>query len=144
MEERIKFYKRNLQYRIKMNLKVFKIYTYTSILGAIIMFLTLFILTSAFRIYYILSFIIAFIISLTVNFILNRVYTFRKFNPKKLSRQYFEFFLVSISAFLANLISLYILVELFHIFYLLSQLIISLIGLPMLYLVNKKLVFSHK
>jgi len=138
------FYNLSFKHRIKRQLKNFRRYCYISLCSSGVLFILLFIFTSLFNIYYILSFTMAFTMSTTLNFILNKIYIFNFFNPKRLTKQYYQFFIVGFSAFSVNIILLYVLVEFFHFYYLVAQLTIGLVGLPILFIIHRRLVFSHK
>ncbi len=138
------FYNLSFKHRVKRQLKNFRRYCYISLCSSGVLFTLLFIFTSLLNIYYILSFIMAFAISATLNFTLNKIYTFNFFNPKRLAKQYYQFFIVSFSAFSVNIILLYILVEFFHSYYLVAQLTIGLVGSPILFIIHRRFVFSHK
>ncbi len=145
MEElKLETYKISFKDRIKRNLKKFKKYCYISLLSGSLLLVFLFTFTSLLRIYYLLSFIFASIISITLNFLLNRIYNFNNFNPKRLPKLYSEFLVISVASFSLNAILLYILVSIFKIFYLLAQFLIGILGLPILFLVHKKIVFNHR
>lgn len=139
----IRTYKPSMKDNIKWHFKHFRIYCFTSFIDAILMFGLLFILTTIFKIHYILSFTITYIIITTNSFILNKLFVFKFFNPKKLHKQYSQFFIVSVTAFILNFIALYFLVEFLGVWYLLAQLIIATVGLPPLYLSHRIMVFNH-
>lgn len=140
---RISIYKPSIKQSVRWHFKYFKVYCYTSIIGAILMFSLLYIFTDVFKIYYIISFTIVYIIVTTNAFLLDRFFVFRLFNPKRMHKQYYRFFIISIVAYIINLTFLYILVHFFDIWYLLAQLIISVVGLPLLYLSHRNMVFSY-
>ena len=140
---RIEGYKLNIKQLIKWHFKHFKHYIYTSAIGAVLMFSLLFIFVSVFKIHYLFSFTIVYVIVTTNAFLLNKLFVFKFFNPKRIHRQYYEFFLFGIIVYIANLTAIYIFVQFIGIWYLLSQAIISLIGMPLLYLAHRHLVFSH-
>jgi len=143
MKHRVEFYRLSLKDRVKRQIDKFKRYCYTSFISASLMFLLLFIFTSTLHIYYLISFVMAFVVSLTLSFVLNKLYTFNSFNPTKITKQYSYFFIVSIVAFIGNFLALYVLVGIVGLWYLLAQLIIGLVGLPILFLSHKRYVFAH-
>jgi len=148
MEEKKKiptvtFYEPSLRRAMKRQISHFKNYCYVSFANGALMFLLLFVFTSIFQIFYIFSLIIASLITMTSSFILNKIYIFNKFSAKELSKQYYHFFIVGFSAFFVNLISLYLLVRIFGLHYLLAQLLIVVVSLPLLFFSHKKFVFKH-
>jgi len=144
MLDRIETYNPSLKFRFKKNLEHFKRYFYVSLTCAGFLLLLLFILTSIFKFYYLSSFVLSYTLTITLSFILNKKFTFNNFNPKTLKNQYIEFSVVGILSFLINLLLLYILVDIVGIFYLFSQIIIGIFGIPTLFVIHKKLVFGHR
>ncbi len=141
---KIKTYNLCFKKRAKKHFKELKKCVYIALINGSFMFLLLFILTSLINFNYIFSFVISFLSMTVLSFSLNRAYIFNNFNPKKLHRQYYEFFLVSLGAFTVNLILLYIFVDIIGIYYLLSQLFIAMFGFPILFTFYKKKVFNHR
>lgn len=141
--DKVKLYRLRLKGRIKRQIKQFRIYCYTSFISAGLMFFLLFFFTSLLHIYYLLSLIMVYVVTITTSFILNKMYVFKLFNPTKLTKQYHHFFVISIVSFVVNFFALYILVKFIGMWYLLAQLLIGLIGLPILFLSHKKFVFSY-
>ncbi len=139
----IRTYNYNLTERFKRRFKQLRLYCITSVASGALMFLLLFIFTSLIGYHYLISLTISFILTTTASFVFNKIFVFKTFNPKKLTQQYYEFFIVSISVYVVNFIFLFILVDLFNMWYLLAQFLISIVGLPILYMVHRKLVFSH-
>ncbi len=138
----VRLYKRSIKARAKQQLEQFKSYLKISLICAGILFILLFLFTSVLRIHYLISFLISFAIAGSFNFFLNRYRTFRGFNPIKLTKLYYKFFVVSSSSFLLNILFLFLLVNFFNIWYLLAQFYIALIGLPIMYFVHKKWTFD--
>ncbi|MBU1136178.1 MAG: GtrA family protein [Nanoarchaeota archaeon] len=141
---RVKVYDLTLKQRINLHFKQFKKYCYFAIATTLILLLLLFILKSLFKIHYLISFMIAYFIAASINFILNKYYTFNLFNPKTISRLYYEFSILNAGVFILNLVFLYVLVEFFNIWYFFAQVLISLGFAPVKFFINKKLVFSHR
>jgi len=141
---RFKTYKISIKERIERHFENFKKYCIINLISGFKMLLLLFILTSIFNVFYLLSFLLSSLFSITLDFVLNKKYTFNKFNPKTIYKQYSDFFIVSFSSFIINFILLFIFVEYLHLWYLLSQLLISFILAPLRFLIHQKRTFSHK
>jgi putative flippase GtrA len=87
--------------------------------GAVVDLGVLYILTEFFNFYYLLSTTLSFSISALLNFYFNRRWTFKSTgNPK---RQLLIFSFVAVSGVLLNVAIMYILVELFNIYYMLAK-----------------------
>lgn len=146
MIKKIQTYKLTLNQRVnlyKRQFQQFKRYCFIALFSGVIMLMALFIFTSYLSFFYLVSFVFSYILMTLVSFVLNKKYVFKIFNPKSLSKQYKEFFIVGVVAFVLNFIALYILVDVYHIYYLLGQIIIWIIGAPWLFITHKLLVFSH-
>jgi len=137
-------YNLSLKERLKKQIKQFKKYCYISVASGVLMFTLLFLFTSLLNIYYLLSLTMAYTITVTGNFILNKIFIFNRFHPESLSKQYSQFFIVSFSGFIGNFIALYVLVSYFKWGYLFAQLLISAVGLPLLFFCYRNLVFSFR
>jgi len=137
-------YNLTLKQKVSRQIDSFKRFCYITTVCAVILYSLLFILTSLFNIYYLFSFVIAYAISITLAFILDKKFVFSSFSPKTIRRQYKEFIYVYLISFIVNIIALYVLVEYAGIWYLLSQLIIGITLTPLLFLLVKLFVFSHK
>lgn len=144
MKAKIQLYKLSLRKRLGRQFEQFKKYCYTSIFSSLLVFVLFFVSTSILHIYYLLSFVVVYIIGVSFSFVINKFYIFNLFTPKRLSKLYFQFFIIDFFAFIGNLMLLYILVDFFNIWYLLAQLFIILVGSPILFMGYKNLVFSHK
>ena len=144
MKQKLELYRLNLKSRIRNNIKDLKKYCIILNVGLVLMLFLLYLLTSIFNIYYLVSFIIAYIIALSFDFLLVRKFIFNNFNPKSIHAQYLRFIYSDLAFFLINIILLRIFVEKIHLFYLLSQIAISIILFPMKFFWNKSHVFSHK
>lgn len=82
----------------------------------------LFILTDIFLIHYLISASIAFIVSVTFAFVYNRKWTYEVLFGKR-HVQYAAYLSINTILLFANVFLMYLLVDVFNIYYLLSQLI---------------------
>ncbi len=140
---RLEVYRLSFKERIKRRAKQLKRYCYVSSISAAVTFILLFIFVSLLNFYYITAFVIAYLASATLSFFLNKILIFNIFNPKSLQKQYYQFFMVNVLFFLANLVLLYVFVEFFGLWYLLAQVLISLIIVLARFLSYKNYVFNH-
>lgn len=107
------------------------------VLNTFIHLAILFVLTEYFNFYYVFASLIGFIIAVTNSFILNTVWTFKKDIKYKTSFRYGKFFIISITAIFINLSLLYLITEIFGIWYILSQVISTSFSLIINFLGNK-------
>ena len=93
--------------------------------GALFLLLTLFILTDIFGLFYLFSAILAFILATSVGFLLHKFWTFKDKNTAFLKKQGFYYFSFQAFLFFLNTLGLYVLVDLFGLWYMLAQFILS-------------------
>jgi len=103
-----------------------------------------YILTRYFDLHYLIAATISFVIVVTWSFNFNRKWTFKLQNSfKKLKTQYVEFVLVNILVLILNVAVLYLLVDLFSIFDLISKVIASIVIGLINFFINKFWTFRE-
>lgn len=102
----------------------------------------LFIFTEILAIYYIVSEIIAFVASLTNNYFLNKRWTFRETIEEKVFLKYSKYFLICVLSLLINLSVLFILVELFSVWYIIAEIFAIMVGFFINFLGNYTWTFE--
>ena len=107
----------------KEGLNQFIKFALVGVINTLVNLAVLYILTDIFGIYYLISAIFAFLIAVTNSFILNKLWTFKESISYKTSSRYIKFVLISVIALVINLITLYILVEYYAIWYIYAQII---------------------
>lgn len=132
-----------IRHKIASNIDNFKKYCYVAIVSGGMILILFFIFVRIIELHYLFSIILAYIPSYTLGFILDKRFVFTNKNKKALHRQYAEFLIASFSAMLLNMLFLFILIDIFNWHKILSEAIIIIIGLPLLFLAHKKLVFCH-
>jgi dolichol-phosphate mannosyltransferase len=113
---------------------------------AVNMFLLWF-LTEKVGVYYLVSSIVAIEISLLNNYVLNDAWTWYD-RGKEGKREYFkrmlQYHVTASAAMLTNLLILWILTEIFHIYYLVSNIFGILCGAALNFFLNDRWTFKHK
>jgi len=112
-------------YKYKTKIK----YASVGLSGEIVDFLVLFILTSVFNVFYLLSTLISYICAVFVNFNFQKRYTF-KYRTSGLSdyfNSFFRFFAISITGLIATIILMVLLVSLINLHYILAKLITGVV-----------------
>lgn len=117
-------------------------YIFSGGTAALIYLLILFILTDVIRLWYVFSSVAAFVVSLLVNFFLQKFWAFRDNDWQRLRRQLFIYGILGAINFILNPILLYTFVEKFHIFYLLSAVVVISSLAIVNYLINKFITFK--
>jgi dolichol-phosphate mannosyltransferase len=131
--------------RIQYRWRIISKYACVGATGSVINLFLLWFLTK-FGLYYIFSAFIAIEVSIFWNFYLNSKITFNyKFsNRLDIALAIFKYHLASLLGILINVLTLFILTELFQIFYLFSEIIAIFLAFGVNYLVSIHLVWKRK
>lgn len=116
-----------------------------AIVGAtcnLLAFASLYFFTEIIGLHYLLSLIVTWIYGNFVSFCLNKIYTFRTLG------QYFwqelvKYYAATLSSFALNLLSMYCLVDIFHIWYMYAALIVTIGFLFLNFAIHKYWSFKH-
>jgi putative flippase GtrA len=103
----------------------------------------LYALTDILHIYYLISTVLAFLVAFLVSFFLQKFWTFREHSRGNLHVQLPLYLGMQIVNLGLNTGLMYMLVEYVHIWYILSQAIITTILAVIVYVINKKYIFKH-
>jgi putative flippase GtrA len=111
-----------------------------SLSAAILQLSMMFIMTSVFGVYYLISGVVSFFITTMISFILNKRFTFHSKAGGIICEE--RFFGVAFASIFVNVILLYILVAMLGIYYLYSQVVIGLVLFTLHYFVHKYWTFK--
>ncbi len=103
------------------------LYTFTDILG----------------IWYLLSSMLAFIFAFFVSFLLQKLWTFKNTHTHDTSRQFFLYLATALAGLLVNTIFMYILVDIFGVWYMLAQIFSSGIIAAVTFFIYGNVIFYH-
>jgi len=103
---------------------------------------SLYIFTDIAGIWYLYSSILAFFLSLIVSFILQKFVVFRDMKTGGISHQFSKFFIAAISSLTSNTIVMFVLVDVFGIWYILSQIITGALVMFQNFAFYKFLIFK--
>ena len=109
---------------------------------AVVLFSLLYLLTDILGLWYIYSTIISFVIALIINFILQKFWTFRDNDLRKVKKQLAMFIFIGGINFVLNPFLLYILVERFYMWYILGEAIVVGSLAIVNFTVNKFIIFK--
>lgn len=118
------------------------IYAFSGFLGMGTNIFLLYLLTSVFGLWYLLSGVISFTCSVFVGFFLHKEFTFNDKVKHRINKKLILFFLVAIANLVINTLLLYFLTDIMDIFYILSQVIASILVASWSYLIYYKMVFD--
>ncbi len=113
-------------------------------LGTLVNISILYILTEIFNIYYIISEIFAFFISGLNNYIFNKIWTFSENLEAEAIKKYFKFIIISLISLLVNLGVLFILVEVYLIWYIYAEIGAIFCAFLINFFGNKVWTFNNK
>ncbi|MDO8621534.1 MAG: GtrA family protein [Candidatus Levybacteria bacterium] len=102
----------------------------------------LFVLVHFFHVWYLLASVIAFTVSMYVSFMMQKFFTFNDYSKEKMGRQSILYFGFQVFNLCLNTLFMYMGVDLFHIPYLLSQILIAAAMAFYSFLIFKHLVFT--
>jgi len=101
----------------------------------------LYILTSLLGVWYLLSAVFAFIGAFFVSFYLQKFWTFRDGDRLKMKRQMIQYFSIGVTNLGINTLGMYLAVDIFHVWYLAAQFLVSILIALESFLVYKYLIF---
>ena len=104
----------------------------------------LFILNTVLSIHYLLSATIAFLMAFGVSFTLHKFWTFKTDAVHNTRRQIIQYLLASLFGLSLNTLLMYIFVDHFHIFVLLSQIFAGIMVACCTFFISRHLVFKYK
>jgi putative flippase GtrA len=102
----------------------------------------LYVLTEYAHIYYLYSAVCSFLISFCVSFVLQKYWTFRDTTRERVHSQALLYLSVQVTNLALNTTLLYALVTYLHIWYMLSQAIVSLVLATGIFFINKFIIFK--
>ena len=115
--------------------------------GFLVNMLLLWFLTEKVRVYYLFSSIVAIEISLLNNYVLNDLWTWHdrgKEGKKEYLKRMLQYHVTASAAMLTNISILWILTEIFHIYYLASNIFGILCGALLNFFINDRWTFKYK
>lgn len=112
--------------------------------AAVINLSFLYIFTDILHIWYVLSAVLAFIIALCASFSLHKFWTFRENSIERLKGQAIFYIFLSFINLTLNAILIYIMVDIFKLWYMLAQFIIMIAIAVMSFIINKKITFQKQ
>lgn len=124
--------------------KIFKITRYvisggTSVVANLVV---LYSLVQILKIWYLTSAIISFCVSAIVSYVLQKFFTFKDYSTKGMHLQFSHFFLYALAMLGVNTTLMYIFVDVFGFWYLLSQVVITAITAFLNYFIFNKFIFN--
>ncbi len=104
----------------------------------------LYIFTDLLNVWYIYSSVIAFVSAIVVSFLLQKFWTFKDKATDNIHHQAFKYLITAVSGLLINTVLMYVLVDLFGLWYILAQIIIGAVIMVFNFLMYKLFVFHKK
>ena len=107
--------------------------------AVVVGYIILYALTEYVMLWYVLSSVIAYLTSNTINFIIQKFWVFGNVNQKAIQKQYSLYMILTVLYFLINTVMIYVLTEYCHIYYILSQIILTVVISIASYFTTKKI-----
>ena len=124
--------------------KLYIKYVISGGIATVVDFGLLYFFTDIINFYYLFSASIAFIVAFIVSFYMQKFWTFRDNDRKKIHKQMFMYFLIGLIGLGINFFGMYILVEKYNIWYIFSQAITTSILAIGNFLVYRYIIFIKK
>ncbi|MEN9524559.1 MAG: hypothetical protein RL536_628 [Candidatus Parcubacteria bacterium] len=104
----------------------------------------LYLFTDIFGIYYIISTIYSFLISFVVSFFLQKIWTFgdKDISKVRATKQMMLYLCLQGSCIILNAVLMYVFVEYIHLWYIISQIVISIIIAFCAFLFSRRFIFK--
>ncbi len=112
--------------------------------GVIVFYTTLWCLTEYLKVWYIASTIIGWFMNTAVNFVLQKFWAFQNKDTRIVHRQLVLYFGTSVCVFIANLRLLYLMVERWHMYYIVAQAILTVVFSILSFVVTKKIFTNER
>lgn len=111
-------------------------------ISVLIGYIILYVLTEYVSFWYLASSVIAFFVSNAVSFIFQKFWTFKDMGRKNIHKKFVLYMIVTIVYFFINTAGIYTITEYFHIYYILSQVIMTIILSIASYITSRR-IFAH-
>jgi putative flippase GtrA len=139
----LKWFQKNFkQFCLLLSGKQFRRFVFFGLICNILGVTSIYVLTEYFNIHYLLSLIIALIFVNFIGFCFNKFYTFNT-DKKFFLRELVKYYNVMLSGFLLNLFCMFILVEIFKIWYMAAALIVTAVLLFFNFFLHKYWSFRN-
>ena len=110
--------------------------------GLIAYYAALYGLTEYLGVWYIASAVIGFILNTGLNFTLQKLWTFQNKETHTVGRQIVLYVVMTVSFFVGNTISLYIMVQYLHVWYIGAQIILTVMISILSFIISKRIFTS--
>ncbi len=111
-------------------------------IGVVVYYVVLYVLTEMLGVWYVISAVCAFILNNGINFVIQKFWTFGSKDTRIIPKQLPMYFLMGVCILTANTILLYTLVEYAHLYYMVAQIILTMLLTTASFIVTKR-IFKH-
>ena len=94
-------------------------------ISAFVMFGTLLLASEVFGLWYLASSVIAFVVTLLFGFVVQKFWAFQNKNTKVVHKQFLIFIIIALLNLIVNISAMYLLVDIFNIWYVMAQLVVT-------------------
>ncbi len=119
-------------------------YGISGVMGGLIQLGFLYLFVDIFGVWYLYGVISAYLVALVVVFALQKFWTFNDYSMESFHRQTFMYTIIAAGSLALNIITMYIFVDIFHIWHMLAQVIVVGVVGALSFLLNKMFTFTHK
>ena len=112
-------------------------------IAVLVGYVLLYTLTEFLMLWYVLSSVISYLTSQALNFIIQKIWVFKNKESKTTKKQFVIYMSLSVIYFLIYTIMIYVLTDYYHIYYILSQVILTTVISIASWFTTKR-IFAHK
>jgi putative flippase GtrA len=112
--------------------------------GVIAYYITLYCLTEYLKVWYIVSAVIAFVVNYGLNFMIQKFWTFNDKDIATFRKQMALYFTMAICLLIGNTTFLYLMVEFLHLWYMLAQVMLTVVFTTLSFIVSRRIFKTKK
>ena len=118
-------------------------YIFSGIVSSFSNFIILYLLVQEFHLWYLISAMISFCFGIIVSYCLHKFITFKNYSKKGITQQFSHFFIFNLIMLGLNTLLMYIFVDVFGLWYLFSQVFITICTAFVNYFVFSRVLFNR-
>lgn len=119
-------------------------YGISGVTGGVVQVTLLYVFVDYFGLWYIRGVVFAFTISLAITFVLQKFWTFQDYSINNFHQQSFKYVVIALGALLLNVVFMYVLVDIVHLWHIAAQgIVVGVVG-GITFLMNRAFTFNGK
>jgi len=119
-------------------------YGISGVTGGFLQLIFLYTFVDVFGFWYIYGVILAYLVALVIVFSMQKFWTFRDYSMDGFHRQSFLYTMIAAASLILNIVSMYILVDIFHLWHIAAQILVIVVVGVLSFFLNKTLTFTRE